>query len=514
MALPKEPRQKMINIMYLVLTAILALNVSAEILNAFKTVERSLTTTNSTINESTETIMASFEEKKADPASRAKAEAWQPKAALAVQYTKELDAYIEGLKSEILKGAGFDPKAKQGDSSFKEDNQDVATRIMVEQGKGKELRAKLEDYKKRMTAIDDSLGKEIANRLKQIDLSMPPTKNAANKNWEDVYFRMVPTVAATTMLAKFQNDLKTSENRVVSLFHEQVGAVKVRFNKFAAIVGQSSNYLMPGQELEIKAGIGAFSTEAAPKISIAGAAQSINAEGMAIYKTQASGSGERTVPVVINYVDQDGNPQTVTQSIKYTVGSANASIALDDMNVLYIGIENKLTIAASGAGDDKIQASISGGGGSLRRSGGGKWVATVNSITDAATITVTVDGKVMGASQFRVRTIPPASAFVGGYESGSNVAAGAFIAQAGVGAGIKNFPLNLSYKVASFTVTCDNDEGDIESVDNQGNTWSQRASQMLRKNVKPGRLITLDNIRVQGPDGRITTAPSLVYYIK
>ncbi len=514
MALPKEPRQKMINIMYLVLTAILALNVSAEILNAFKTVERSLTTTNTTINESTETIMASFEEKKQEPQSRAKAEHWQPKAALAVQYTAELNKYIEGLKSEIMKGAGFDPKGKKGDSSFKEDNQDVATRLMVEQGKGKELKAKLEEYKKRMVAIDDSLSKEIEVRLKQIDLSMPPTKNKANKNWEDVYFRMVPTVAATTMLAKFQNDIKTSENRVVSLFHEQVGAVKVRFNKFAAIVGQSSNYLMPGQELEIKAGIGAFSTEAKPTITIGGAAQPINEEGMAVYKTNASGNGERSVPIVINYVDQDGNPQTVTQTIKYTVGSANASIALDDMNVLYIGIENKLTIAASGAGDDKIQASINGGGGALRRSGGGKWIATVNSITDNATITVTVDGKVMGASQFRVRTIPPASAFVGGYESGSNVAAGAFIAQAGVGAGIKNFPLNLSYKVVSFSVTCDNDEGDVDVRDCQGNLWSAAASTMLRKNVKPGRLVTLDNIRVQGPDGRVTTAPSLVYYIK
>ena len=514
MALPKEPRQKMINIMYLVLTAILALNVSAEILNAFKTVERSLTTTNTTINESTETIMKSFEEKKQDPTSKAKAELWAPKAAQAVALTKDMNAYIESLKAEIMKGAGFDPKAKNGDSSFKEDNQDVATRIMVEQKKGVELRAKLEQYKKNMMAIDDSLGKDIEARLKQIDLQMPPTKNKANKNWEDVYFRMVPTVAATTMLAKFQNDIKTSENRVVALFHEQVGAVKVRFDRFAAIVGQSSNYVMPGQELEVRAGIGAFSTASKPTINIGGSVIPINEDGVSVWKTTASGNGERSLNVSINYTDQDGNAKTETQTIKYTVGSANASIALDDMNVLYIGIQNKLTIAASGAGDDKVQASISGGGGSLRRIGGGKWIATVNSITDAATITVSVDGRVMGASQFRVRTIPPASAFVGGYESGSNVNAGAFIAQAGVGAGIKNFPLNLSYKVVSFTVTADNDDGDIDSRDCVGNTWSSAAAAMLRKNVKPGRLVTLDNIRVQGPDGRVTGAPSLVYYIK
>jgi hypothetical protein len=88
------------------------------------------------------------------------------------------------------------------------------------------------------------------------------------------------------------------------------------------------------------------------------------------------------------------------------------------------------------------------------------------------------------------------------------------IAQAGVGAGIKNFPFDLTYKVTSFTVTCDNDEGDVDPVDCTGNMFSPRAQSMLRKNVKSGRIVTFDNIRVLGPDGRTTSAPSLVYYIK
>src|SRR4051794_17288228 len=134
MALPAEPRQKMINLMYLVLTALLALNVSAEILNAFKTVERSLRATNVTINESTNTIMASFEEKMKLPESREKATIWMPKAKQAVDLTKELNDYINSLRDTIMKAADFDPKRK-GDSTFKEDNQDIATRIMVEEKK-------------------------------------------------------------------------------------------------------------------------------------------------------------------------------------------------------------------------------------------------------------------------------------------------------------------------------------------------------------------------------------------
>src|SRR5829696_6210129 len=232
MALPKEPRQKMINLMYLVLTALLALNVSAEILNAFKTVDRSLTNTNNTVNHSTETILASLQEKLSDPTSRAKAEIWYPKAQQAQAITKDMYNYITGIKDEILKASDFDPK-KNGDSSFKQDNLDIATRIMVEEKKGKELRDRLDKYKRDLLAIDPIIAKEFMNSL-QIDLTTPPTQDKSNKTWEQAYFHMVPTVAAITMLSKFQNDVKTSENKVVAFCHEQVGKVIVRYDTFAA----------------------------------------------------------------------------------------------------------------------------------------------------------------------------------------------------------------------------------------------------------------------------------------
>lgn len=517
MALPAEPRQKMINLMYLVLTALLALNVSAEILNAFKTVDNSLVATNRTINSSTETIMSSFEEKLKEPESAAKAAEWMPKAQQAVALTKGLNDYIQGLRQDILKGAGFDP-AKNGDSTFKEDNQDVATRIMVEEGKGKELYNKLGEYKKQMAAIAPALATQINNYMQQIDLSVPHTKSShggggGNNTWEGAYFRMVPTVAALTMLSKFQNDVKTSENKVVSLFHEQVGQVKVRYNQFAAIVGQSSNYLMPGQELTINAGVGAFSTDAKPQISIGGVGVPVNAEGVAEWKTMASAIGTRQVPVNIQYMDQDGNMKTISKTITYTVGQANASIALDKMNVLYIGVDNPVSIAASGGGDDKVQASIAGGGGSLSKVGAGKYIARVNSVTDDCKITVSVDGKVAGASIFRVRTIPDPVGTVGGYASGENVPAGAFRSQAGVGAYIKDFPLDLKYTVSSFSITADTEDGDLVEATCSGNTWNAQARSLIGR-LKSGSTVTIDNIRAVGPDGRSRKLPSLVYYIK
>ena len=508
MSLPREPRQKMINMMYLVLTALLALNVSSEILNAFKTVNNSLEKTNTTVNNSTKTVMESLTDKMSDPTTRERATLWQPKAKQVVDLSKNVYDYIQRLKDQILTEAG----GKPGDpsKSFKEDNLDIATRIMVDKGEGKNLYNALAKYKSDVLAVDPLIKQNFENSL-QIDLTKPPTKNKGNNTWEAAYFRMVPTVAAMTILSKFQNDVKTSENKVVSFCHEQVGKVTVRFDTYAAIVGQSTTYAMPGQEIDIMAGVGAFSKQALPKITIAGSAVPIGEDGAAHMKINAGAIGNRSVPVRIEYVDQEGKPQLIEKNVEYTVGQANASIALDKMNVLYIGVDNPLTIAASGGGDDKVKASINNG--TLTRVGAGKYIARVSKIDDNTVITVSVDGKVAGASQFRVRTIPEAQAYVGGRQSGSQVGAGEFKAQGGVQAGIKNFPFELSYEVVSYTFTCDTDD-DIVSIPATGAAFSGQVRNAMQQHVKPDRMVTIENIKVRGPDGRVTSAPSLLYYIK
>lgn len=506
MALPAEPRQKMINLMYLVLTAMLALNVSAEILNAFKIVDRSLTGTNGTINNSTNTIMASLDEKRSDPSSATKANIWYPKAQQAQALAKETYDYITSLKSKILAGAEF----KKEDSSYKQDNLDVATRIMVTEGEGQKLRQKLQDYRDNLLKIDPLIAAELKNSL-QIDVSTPPVQNKANKTWEDAYFHMVPSVAAITMLSKFQNDVKTSENRVVAFCHEQVGKVAVRFDTYAAIIGQSSSYVMPGQEIEITAGVGAFSKAALPKVTINGSGAALGEDGAAHAKFQAGGVGAHSVPVNISYVDQEGKQQTITKNIDYTVGQSATAISLTKMNVLYIGVDNPVSIAASG-GAEQINPSISQG--SISKTGAGQYNVRVNSVNDNTTISVNVAGKMAGQQVFRVRTIPDPVATIGGFASGDNFAAGAIKAQGGVGAYIKDFPLDLKYSVTNFKVSTDDPEsGDIIEGASQSNAWSPQAKNVINR-LKSGSTLYVDDIRAVGPDGRSRKLPSLVYYIK
>ena len=162
MALPREPRQKMINMMYLVLTALLALNVSSEILNAFKTVNNSLQNTNTVIDNSTATLIKSFQQKLSDPASSEQAKLWYPKADKVVKDSKSIYDYIEGIKNKILVEADYHPE--KGDSSYRLDNLDIPTRLMVDQGEGKNLLKLLTDYKTNILR-DPELNKEFGNSL-------------------------------------------------------------------------------------------------------------------------------------------------------------------------------------------------------------------------------------------------------------------------------------------------------------------------------------------------------------
>jgi gliding motility-associated protein GldM len=151
MGLPKEPRQKMVNMMYLVLTAMLALNVSSEILNAFKVVNKSIDNSNNVISEKNQVTYASFEEKLKDPQTKAKAEVWAPKAQKVKQLSADLFAYIENLKTEMKKNSKL--KIENGEEHYSLDNLDAPTRLMDKEGKGKELYDKLTAYRADIIAV-------------------------------------------------------------------------------------------------------------------------------------------------------------------------------------------------------------------------------------------------------------------------------------------------------------------------------------------------------------------------
>jgi gliding motility-associated protein GldM len=510
MALPREPRQKMINMMYLVLTALLALNVSSEILNAFKTVKTSLEKTNATIGASTDNVMASLQLKLNDPGTKDKALIWQPKAKMIQDESKKLFDYLQTLKDRILTEAGGDPK--DPNKRYKEDNLDIATRIMIEKGEGPALLQKLTDYKNFVLSRDPLIKSKFENSL-PINLDKPKSSNRAGKTWEGAYFHMVPTVAALTILSKFQNDVKTSENNVISYCHEQVGKVEVQQDAFTAIAVADATYVLPGQEINVTAGVGGFSTKVSPKISINGQSVNVDAnDGTAKLKITSSGNGQHSIPVHIEYTDQNNKLIKVDKTIPYIVGQSNAAVQLDKMNVFFIGVENPITVSGSGSAES-LQVYASGQGGAVVTGSGASRNVSVTTETDDCIINVkTSDGKVTPV-KFRVRSIPDPLAMVG-RNKGGNMPAAQFKAQGGVSAMLENFYYQTQFVVTSFRIIGDGEGfADPMEVVNNGNTWSPQAQTLVNK-VRNGSFIYIEDIKCVGPDKRTRSLPPIHFNLR
>lgn len=522
MSLPKEPRQKMINMMYLVLTALLALNVSNEVLEAFKTVDRSITTSNKALTSKNKVIYDAFGTELNDPQTKAKAEIWAPKAAQVKKLSDDIDSYLGSMKQQLKQESGL-KKDDKGEEEFKEDDLDAATRLFAEKGEGKNMYEKLTAYKKQVLAVlnpeefkdNPDLAKAIASKRAEFEKTLPldlkiPEKAHAEKSGDDAkdwtfnYFHMTPTIASLTILSKFQNDVKNSEAQLVDYIHSQVGQVKIVYNKFAAIAQANRTYAMPGDEIEITAGIGAFSDAAQPNITIEGQHMSLT-DGKALFKTTASGAGEHSIAVNIEYTTPEGKKETKNEVVKYTVGTpSGASVFLEKMNVLYIGVDNPMSISAGSAGREKMNVSMSQG--TITSAGGDRFIAKPTT-PGSAKINVTVNGKTT-PFEMRVKRLPDPVAMVGTNKGGA-ISSSTFKAQGGLFAKLES-DFEAPFTVIGYTLGA-NVGGIYRETPVEGSRWPGDG---LIKQAQPGSQVFFDKIRVKGPDGVIRELPGIFFNLK
>jgi len=502
MALPREPRQKMINIMYLVLTALLALNVSSEILNAFKVVDKSLVTSNENITTANNTLYESLKEKVNDPkGNQEKARFWDDNALKGKKYSDDLVAYIDGVKKQLKEAADLRMVEKDGKQveEFKEDDLEAATRLFGNGPGGKnlgpELQKRLNDYRANMLNIDPAIKAKFEKTFPVDEINTIIGQDGKKKEFTEAYFHMTPTVAALTLLSKFQNNVKNAENLVTSFCHEQIGHVEVHMDQVGVLVGQSSSYVMPGEKVTITAGVGAYSSAASPSISIGGSSVTVNG-GQGSTEITASGAGEHSVPVSVTFIGEDGKPTTQTTTVKYTVGTpGGAAVMLDKMNVFYIGVDNPVTIG-SPTGWDKTTVSMAGG--TISGQGSSRTVR-VSSLGNAS-ITVVADGKPT-KFEFRIKRIPDPVFKVG---SGKiRMPAVEFKSQQYCRAELENFDFDTRYNVVSATVYFSGANfPNVQTFQLHGNNLSGMAQMMQR--CGPGSSISFDNVKVSGPDGQRT----------
>lgn len=505
MALPKEPRQKMINMMYLVLTALLALNVSSEILHAFKVVDNSLVSSNGIVRNSNDVISSSLAEQGKKAELAAKVAIWKPKADSAIKMANDLAANIEGLKLQLKQAADLD--TIDGVEEYKESDLEAATHLMGVKGEGAKLQAALDEFSKKVVTVVPADKRSKLAKL-PIDVSVPKTQNITNATWTDAYFHMTPTVAALTILSKFQNDVLRSGNIVAEYCQAQIGKVEVVLDKFEVLTSQNSSYLLPGQTLEIKAGIGAFSSAAKPSITIGGNTQIANDSGFARSLIPIGGGGGGSVPISVSFKDPaTGLVTTKTSVVNYTVGQpSGASIFLTKMNVMYVGVDNPFTVSSGSGKFENLKVSFTAGA----VSGSGAERIIKPTATGPATLTLTVDGKNY-PFPIRCKNLPDPVPYVGQW-SGGKVSAAQFRVMGGLRAALKDSDFDAPFQVVSY-VMAGNGAG-FSQYTQTSVTGAQWGTNSIISQCKVGSTVFFDDIIVRGPDGKPRKLSSIAFQLQ
>ncbi len=486
----ETPRQRMIGILYLVLLGLVALNVPDSLLDAFKNITNSLDQSRENVTTSLDNTYAAFEASKLKEQPE-KAAQLLAKAKQASKVSAELDVYIEALKKQLIEeGGGIDTTIN--DVSAR-DNLDISPRIMISNKKADELRAKIEDTRKRLLDIlgpKDSQGVNFS--LDAVDPKRP------KKSWQQAYFGDgIPLGATLTTLAKIQADNKNAENEVVKKILGKIDQAQVTLNQFRAVAVAPSSYILAGQQYKADIYLTAYDANSNPRITVGGASIPTK-DGIGTYTVTASGEGVRTWTGSLSVKQVEGPDKVYPVSGTYMVSKPSAVVSPDKMNVLYIGVDNPVSISAPGVPKESLKVSFTAG--SISGSNGHYVVKPNNAPGTTGKFTVTGDkGMVLGASEFRIKRIPdPKPRFAG--KSGGSTSAANIKAQDAVFAILENFDFDARFNVSRFNLIVINKRQDPINYSTTGNTLSPQMRQALNS-ITSGSTVVFNNIVAVGPDG-------------
>jgi len=497
MALGREtPRQRMISILYLVLLALLALNVPDTILDAFKNINNSLESSRSNVNTAVQQLFSAFESTKLKE-EPARAKPIYDKAKKAQAIIGELNTYISSLKEDFTKqGGGIDPE--KGDL-VKRENEDISPNLMINEKKGTVLKDKINETRAKLLALlTPEEQKSVSFSLEAKD---PEKSVNGKKSWEEINFGSgTPLTAAMTILTKIQTDAQNAESDMVKLILGKMDQAVVNLDKFAAVAVAPTSYLVQGQPYKAEVFLTASDSKSQPAISVNGSPLQI-VDGKGVYNVSTSKEGIFSWTGVVQVKQTDGSMKeyrTATQT--YQVARPSAVVSPDKMNVLYIGVDNPLSVSAAGTPTDKVKVNMTGG--SLSGSGG-KYNARVSS-PGTARISISAEvapGKMqtLSTTEFRVKRIPdPIAKFAG--KTGGSMATVALKAQNAIFAKLDNFDFDANFKVTKFTMIIAKPRADAIVLSTSGNQLSSSMASALN-GITPGTRVIFDNIVAVGPDG-------------
>jgi gliding motility-associated protein GldM len=513
-----SPRQKMINMMYLVLIALLALNISNEILKAFHLMEVSFNKASSALTDKNKAIMDAFKAAEEDPSKGVRAKKWADKArevqAISMAFCKDIDKY----KTDIETAAGGRKEAEPGETGIREmskgDDMEghkhyLGTDDPGIKGKGDALRKLIDDTRAKMLKVldgvkDDKAVKTLFEKNTAFRVEDFKDENGALKTWERDVLGHSPVAGVMAMLTKVQNDCKSLETDILTKLSENIDATVAKFDKTAALIIAESTNVMAGSQFKAKVALMAYNSTAATNILVNGA-KVIAVDGIGEYTATASGVGSHKVEAKIETIDPaTGLPTFVSaEPIEWTSFQPSATIAADAMNVLYIGLENPMSISVPGVTPGNTSVSA-GAGISLVKKGDGKYVATVSAGQKESTISVSAkmpDGtsKRMGEQKFRIKTVPKPVAQLGTLISGA-YNKGEISMQSFLYAYLDGFVFDgVKFTVTKYQVIFMPKRGYMEEASVSGNGTA--AIKTFANKAKTGDMLVIQGIRATGPGG-------------
>lgn len=488
MSLPKEPRQLMINLMYIVLTAILALNVSAEILNAFVNMDHSIRESNQIIGKANEVLLKSIREQ---AAAYPQYQPYEVIATEAQQYTTKFYDFVEAMKNNLIEASGgYDEK----EHLVGKKNKDITTLIFVKEGQGNVLRDSVLAMRSRLlNLVEEPVERAKLERNIPLKIQDIPA-NSDKKDWADFTFRQMPVAAVLPMLSKFQIDARIAETTLLNYLAKKISAKRIN-DEYEALIAADKSYVILGEELSAEIFLGAYSsTTDNISVRVNGSPVPVR-NGKALFTRQTNRIGSHDLNVEITERDPlSDKVTTYTKKFTYEVGERSVTTSADKMNVFYVGVNNPFSVSAAGVASGEVR--VSADGLDISKKTNGKYMVKPRKPGDVVVV-VSGGGLAPTSFKYRVKPIPTPTAKLGDKTSGT-MKPNVFKAYTKIYPHLENFDFDATCTIQGFELVRVDKHGDVFDSKNQGGGYSE-ASRRVVNMAKRGDTFYFDNIRAKCP---------------
>ncbi len=530
---PETPRQKMINMMYIVLTAMLALNVAAEVLEAFRVVDSSLLQTLEVVDVQNAQIYASFDQ--AYQENPTKVAEWKEKADAVKNKSAEMIHYIGALKDEVVTYSGSKPveSADQltdedyvhitvdGDTLEigKVDDLNGPSELMITQKRAEDLKNKIIEYRNFLIGIvgedNEELKNIIESELKTDDPKGNIKAGKEGKSWESEHFENKPLIAVMTLMSKMQIDVKNSESNMVKYLYSEIDAGSFKFNRLGARVIANSNVVLMGDEYKAEVFLAAEDTTQQPEIIINNRDAEVK-DGKATYIGSTDKPGVFKWSGLIKYKTPGGIIRSYPFEQEYQVTAPSVTMSATKMNVFYKGLENPFEVSGGAIPGENLEVRMTNG--TITRKGDGFIIKPTDLDEQGRRTKVSVyaningERRLVGTSDWRVKPVPDPVAQING-SSGGDIRKEVLNIQQGVMAVLEDFDFEFKYTVTEFTLETTGAGGYTNRYPARGNRFTDEQKGALSR-VNPNTWIYIADIKAVGDDGTTRDLDPISFKVK